>query len=209
MKTLRVAVFVVNTVREQMRYDTPRIVVEAGKPFEVIVANQDMMPHNLTIVNPGTRPTLAAQASNMRPDQLDGQGRAFMPSSPDILAGTRLLEAGQTQTLKLTAPRKEGDYDYFCTYPGHWEMMWGRMVVTSDVDAYLAAHPDFQLTARRMSMGISWQISRMGAGRLVAGQLERDQSCKLRNTILCAPLEIALGTSGDKSLGSLRFRLII
>ncbi len=86
LKTLRVAVFVINTVREQMRYDTPRIVVEAGKPFEVIVANQDMMPHNLTIVNPGTRPALAAQVATMRPDQVDGQGapscRPVPTSSP-------------------------------------------------------------------------------------------------------------------------------
>ncbi len=147
LKSLRVAVFVINTVREQMRYDTPRLVVEAGKPFEVIVDNLDFMPHNLTIVNPGTRPSIAAVAANMRPDELDGQGRAYIPRSLDILSATKLLEPGQSQTLKLMAPRKEGDYDYFCTYPGHWEMMWGRMVVTKDVDAYLAEHPDFTLAA--------------------------------------------------------------
>jgi hypothetical protein len=38
LKELRVSVFVVNTVREQMRYDTARLVVEAGKPFEIILA---------------------------------------------------------------------------------------------------------------------------------------------------------------------------
>ena len=35
LREVRVAVFVIRTVREQMRYDTPRLVVEAGKPFEV------------------------------------------------------------------------------------------------------------------------------------------------------------------------------
>jgi hypothetical protein len=39
-------------------------------------------------------------------------------------------------------PKKEGDYDYLCTSPGHWEMMWGTLVVTRDVDAYLQSHPD-------------------------------------------------------------------
>ena len=53
LKGLRVAVFVVNTVREQMRYDTPRLVVEAGKPFQIILENNDFMPHNLVVVSPG------------------------------------------------------------------------------------------------------------------------------------------------------------
>ena len=26
-------------------------------------------------------------------------------------------------------------------------MMWGRLVVTKDVDAYLQSHPDFSITA--------------------------------------------------------------
>jgi azurin len=150
LKELRVAVFVVNTVREQMRYDTPRLVVEAGKPFEIIMENRDFMPHNLAVVNPGTRPALAAMSATMKPEDLDKQGRAYMPKSPDILAATKLLEPGQSQALKLTAPKKEGDYDYFCTYPGHWEMMWGRLVVTKDVDAYLQAHPDFNIVQGAM-----------------------------------------------------------
>ena len=78
----------------------------------------------------------------MKPDQLDSEGRAFIPKSNDILAATKLLEPGQRQTLRLVAPMNEGDYDYFCTYPGHWEIMWGRLVVTKDVDTYLQEHPD-------------------------------------------------------------------
>ena len=142
LKDLRVAVFLVRTVREQMRYDTPRLVVEAGKPFEIILENADFMPHNLVVVNPGAREKIGTISGAMTPDQLDNQGRAFVPRNPDVLGATRLLEAGQRQALKMTAPTKEGDYDYVCTYPGHWQLMWGRLVVTRDVDAYLQAHPD-------------------------------------------------------------------
>jgi azurin len=142
LKELRVAVFVVTTVREQMRYDTPRIIVEAGKPFEIILENTDYMPHNLVIVNPGSRTKVSQRAEEMLPDQLDREGRAYVPRHPDVLAATKLLDAGQQQTLKMTAPTKEGDYEYVCTFPGHWEFMWGRLIVTKDVDAYLQAHPD-------------------------------------------------------------------
>ena len=40
LKGLRVAAFVVRTVREQMRFDTTRLVVEAGKDFEVTFENE-------------------------------------------------------------------------------------------------------------------------------------------------------------------------
>lgn len=141
LKGLRVAVFVVNTVREQMRYDTPRIVVEAGKPFEIILENGDFMPHNLVVVTPGSRKSIGEATMKMRPDQLDRDGRAFVPRSREVLGATKLLEPGRRETLKMTAPSREGNYEYVCTYPGHWEMMWGTLVVTRDVDAYLQKNP--------------------------------------------------------------------
>src|SRR5207248_11336170 len=111
---LGVRVFAIKTVREQMRYDTTRIVVEAGKPFEIIFENTDMMPHNLVIVEPGAREEVGMAAQTMSPTP-DKQGRAFVPKSKKIIASTRLIEPGQKQTLKLTAPKTAGDYHYVCT----------------------------------------------------------------------------------------------
>jgi azurin len=99
------------------------------------------MPHNLAVVTPGSRKKVGEATMKMRPDQLDGAGRAFLPPGRDILGGTRLIEPGQRTSLKMVAPNREGDYDYLCTYPGHWEMMWGTLVVTRDVDAYLQKNP--------------------------------------------------------------------
>lgn len=141
LRSLGVAVFVIRTVREQMRYDTPRLVVEAGKPFEVIVENDDFMPHNLVFVPPGSREKAATLSANMKPEQLDSQGRAYIPANAGVLGATRLLDAGRRETIKLTAPTTPGEYEYVCTFPGHWTLMWGTLVVTPDVDAYLAAHP--------------------------------------------------------------------
>ncbi|MDG2125593.1 MAG: discoidin domain-containing protein, partial [Verrucomicrobiales bacterium] len=44
---LGVNVTVVRTVHEQLRYDTTEITVQAGKPFEIVFENDDVMPHNL------------------------------------------------------------------------------------------------------------------------------------------------------------------
>src|SRR6185436_9667048 len=50
--------FVIRTVREQMRYDTPRLVVEPQQPIEILFENGDFMPHNLVVVKPNTRDKL-------------------------------------------------------------------------------------------------------------------------------------------------------
>ena len=141
LRALRVPVFVIRTVREQMRYDTSRLVVTAGQPFEIRFENVDFMPHNLVIVRPGAREKVGLASAKMKPDELDGEGRAFIPQSPDILAATRLIEPRQKTALKLTAPMEEGTYEYFCTYPGHYLIMWGQLIVTRNADDYLQSHP--------------------------------------------------------------------
>jgi azurin/lysophospholipase L1-like esterase len=141
LRAVSVSVFVLHTVLEKMSYDTPRLVVEAGKPFEIILVNNDTMPHNLAVVNPGTHEKVGLASATMTPDKLDKEGRVYMPKSTDILAATKGVEPGQKETLKISAPAKEGEYEYVCTFPGHFAIMWGKLIVTKDVDAYLAANP--------------------------------------------------------------------
>jgi hypothetical protein len=140
---LRVAVFIVRSVVEQMKYDTPRLVVEAGRPFEIIFENPDVMPHNLVVVKPGTRSIVGTAAAELAPDFLDRSGRAWVPESGNVIAATKLLEPGRSETLRITANaiRAEGTYEFVCTFPGHWTVMYGELVVTKDVNAYLKAKP--------------------------------------------------------------------
>jgi azurin len=135
---LGVRVFAIKTVREQMRYDTTRIVVEAGKPFEIILENLDMMPHNLVIVQPGAREEVGTQAQTMQPTP-DRRGKVYVPNNRKILSSSKLLEPGQKETLKMTAPLVTGNYDYVCTYPEHWKVMFGQLIVVKDMDEFLKA----------------------------------------------------------------------
>lgn len=140
---LGVSVFAIKTVREQMRYDVTRLFVVAGKPFEIIFENDDMMPHNLVIVQPGARELIGAVTDKMQPTTLDKQGRPFVPTdralASKILAATKLIEPGQRETLKLTAPTKVGTYEYACTFPEHWKNMFGQLVVVKDKEALMQA----------------------------------------------------------------------
>lgn len=141
LRDLGVSVFVIKTVREQMRYDTPQLVVEAGKPFEVIFENNDVMPHNLVFCRPNTHTEIGTMAQSM-PMTPNAKGFLYIPNHPGILgdAYTKMLEPGQKTKLEVKAPTEPGDYEYVCTFPGHWTVMFGKLVVVKDVDDYLA-HP--------------------------------------------------------------------
>ncbi len=142
LRALSVSVYVLHTVHEKMSYDQKTLVVEAGKPFEIVLENADTQSHNLAVVKPGTHEKVGTASSTMTPDKLDKAGRPFIPQSDDILAATKLIEPGQKQTLKVAAIYDEGEFEYVCTVPGHYIIMWGKLIVTKDVDAYLAApHP--------------------------------------------------------------------
>jgi azurin len=108
---------------------------------ELTFDNVDVMPHNLVVVKPGAREKVGTAAMTMTPDDRDAKGRAYVPNSSEVVAATKLLETGQSETLRLPAIRTEGVYEYVCTFPGHWIVMYGQLVVTKDVDAYLKENP--------------------------------------------------------------------
>ena len=43
----------IGTLPEQMLFDKERIVVQAGKPVEILFENTDLMPHNFVVTQPG------------------------------------------------------------------------------------------------------------------------------------------------------------
>ncbi len=175
-KTLRaigVSVFVVRTIREQMLFDKSLIVVEAGKPVQLILINEDAMPHNLVIVAPGALEEIGEAAEKMAPDP-DAQGRIHVPISTKVLYATKMAEPGQQVKLSFTAPTEPGDYQYVCTFPGHWRRMVGTLAVVPDVEAYLAtraATPEPVMTEWKLSDLVP-DLPKVAAGRNLAGGRE-------------------------------------
>ncbi len=166
LRGLSVAVYVVKTVHEQLRFDTQRIVVEKGKPFEIIFENDDVMPHNLVIVGNEKHGVIGMAAQTMSPAELDKKGsRSFLPKDQPFLDATHLLNPGQKETLKLKAPNNEGELEFVCTFPGHWMIMWGKIIVTKDVDAYLAANPKFELPMPGMPAPAAAPGAKQGSGQ--------------------------------------------
>jgi azurin len=132
---LRSSWFLVRALPEEMRFDVSRLVVAGGTAFTIVFENPDAMPHNLVVVKPGTRERVGQAALELRADFVDRRGRAYVPDSSDVIAATKLLDPGQSETLRVEVPLTEGEYEYVCTFPGHWVTMWGRLVVAADPSA--------------------------------------------------------------------------
>ena len=52
---LAIDVFIVRPIPHRMQYDRDHLYVQAGKPFEIIFDNTDIMPHNLVVTRPDSR----------------------------------------------------------------------------------------------------------------------------------------------------------
>lgn len=117
------------TVREEMRYDKKEFTVTAGKQIEIILENPDAMQHNLVVGKPKSMEIIGAAADKLITAK-DGAEKNYVPSIPQVIAATPLVNPDQTYRLKFTAPATPGDYPFVCTFPGHWRIMNGVMKVT-------------------------------------------------------------------------------
>jgi glucose/arabinose dehydrogenase/azurin len=128
VKTLHVPIFVINTVKEQMRFDSTKLEVAPNTPMEIHFNNMDIMPHNLVLVSPNKHTEIGTLAQSMQATDAP-DGYAYVPKSPDVIQKTKMLEPGQNQILRFTSPSTPGDYEFVCTFPGHWIIMWGVLQV--------------------------------------------------------------------------------
>lgn len=126
----------IHTVEEEMRYDLPFFAVEAGRPVQVVLINEDIMPHNLVVTTNGALQEVAELGLAVGPTGgLDG--KQYVPDSDKVLFATDMVAAGAREALTFTAPEEVGEYPYVCTFPRHWMRMYGVMVVVEDLDAWL------------------------------------------------------------------------
>ncbi len=125
----------IHTVEEEMRYDLPYFAVEAGRSVQVVLINDDMMPHNLVFTLPGALQAVADAGLETGPTGgLDG--KQYVPHSDQVLHATDMVAAREQAVLTFTAPEQPGEYPYVCTFPRHWMRMYGVMVVVDDLDAW-------------------------------------------------------------------------
>ncbi|MCA9175762.1 MAG: c-type cytochrome [Planctomycetales bacterium] len=134
LREITVRVVRIQTVEEEMRYDTPYFAVEAGRPVQIVLRNEDLMPHNLVVTVPGALQEVAQLGLETGP--MGHDGKAYVPDSDKVLFATNLVPSLEQARLTFDAPSAPGEYPFVCTFPRHWMRMYGVMVVVEDLDAW-------------------------------------------------------------------------
>ena len=113
---------------ENMRFNRELFRVRAGVKLSLILKNASFqaansMTHNVVILKSGTDLADFAEVAGKAKNQ------QYIPSELDslIIAHTRLVPAGGSDTVECKIPRK-GVYDFICSFPGHWGTMQGKIV---------------------------------------------------------------------------------
>jgi azurin len=111
-----------------LAYDIKAFTVKAGQKLKITFNNQSSLPqpHNLILGKIGSKDRLLAAINALMVDP-NGMAKGYVPDSPDIIAHTKLLNPGQTETIEFTVPAEKGDYPYVCGFPGHALIMNGVM----------------------------------------------------------------------------------
>ena len=118
----------VSCIPERLMFTVTQFTVKAGQAVKLTFTNPDATQHNLVIVEPGALEEVGIAGNEMAKDP-SGLSKGFIPQSKKILHHTQLIGPDKGEVLRFNAPKKRGVYPYLCTFPGHWIVMKGEMVV--------------------------------------------------------------------------------
>ena len=134
LKTVRIS-----CVPERMRFTVEQFVTKPGQPVKIVFANPDATDHNLVFVKPDALADVGMAANAMARDPKNANSD-FIPAEKrsQILQASPMI--GPTRkslihVMRFKAPSESGVYPFVCTFPGHWVIMNGVMVVAETTKA--------------------------------------------------------------------------
>lgn len=148
----------ISCMPERMKYTLEQFAVTTGQPVKIVFKNPDATDHNLVIVRPGALAEVGMAANEMARDPKNANSD-FIPASKKDL----ILEASpmigptrktQVHVLRFNAPTEPGIYPFVCTFPGHWIIMKGDIVVADDLK-----NVEAMLAARKPTFVKDWKMS--------------------------------------------------
>jgi azurin len=117
---------------DQMQFDVKEFKVKAGAKVKLEFKHSGKLPkvamgHNVVILKKGLQ--AVAEGPKFMAGGTPDNGYIPDAKKGDVIASTKLLGGGESDTIEFTAPAEKGEYQYLCTFPGHFGLMNGKMVV--------------------------------------------------------------------------------
>tara|TARA_B100000963_G_scaffold295177_1_gene266025 strand:- start:11657 stop:12142 length:486 start_codon:yes stop_codon:yes gene_type:complete len=113
---------------DQMEFIPNILLVNTGQKITLTLKHlgkldKSIMGHNFVLLKKGTSIEEFGQAA------LTHSENDYIPiNSNATIAYTDLIGGGESSTITFDAPDK-GIYDYICSFPGHWSIMKGKLIV--------------------------------------------------------------------------------
>lgn len=99
-----------------------------GEAIKLTFKNPDVVPHNWVLIRPGTLASVGDMVNKIIADP-EAVARHYVPKTEDVLVYTDMVYPEETFSASFRAPEKPGRYPFLCTFPGHWMVMNGEMMV--------------------------------------------------------------------------------
>ena len=108
------------TGNDRMKYNIEAFSVSAGSLVKLNFRNVGKMPktamgHNVVFLEAGVDSGAFATAAAA------ARGNEYIPAQLEdqIIAYTKLLGPGESDSIEFTAPAANGDYEFLCSFPAH------------------------------------------------------------------------------------------
>ncbi len=117
---------------DQMLFSVTAFEVVTGQSVKIVFKNVGKLPkvamgHNLVILVEGVT------SAQFGTEAMTAAATDYIPASmkDKIVAHTKLLGPGEQDEIVFTAPAP-GEYEFLCSFPGHFALMRGVMTVTAE-----------------------------------------------------------------------------
>ena len=110
-----------------MRFDKNMLLVQSGQKITLTlnhIGKMDklIMGHNFVLLKKDVDVMAFAEKAVL------AKNNEYIPEGEEVIVYTKLLGGGESDTITFDAPEK-GYYTFLCTFPGHWGLMKGKLVV--------------------------------------------------------------------------------
>ena len=126
-KKSKSSVIVLNS-SDLMKFDQNELRVFEGQEITLTLnhtgkMSKEIMGHNFVLLKKKTDLDDFAQRAML------ARENEYIPVGDETIAYTKMIGGGESDTITFTAPKK-GSYTYICTFPGHYGLMKGVLIVS-------------------------------------------------------------------------------
>ena len=112
---------------DQMQFDKKVLSASPGQKVNLTLnhtgrGNKMIMGHNFVLIKSGVDVDDFAQRA------VEANDNEYIPQGDEMIAYTKLIGGGETTSITFEAP-STGIYTFICTFPAHYQLMRGQLIV--------------------------------------------------------------------------------